>query len=151
MKVIVDTNIIFSAILNTNSKLGRILLYPDNKNIKFYSTTQLQNEIEEHKDKLIKLSGYSNNDFIRIKELILRKIRFINNQLISEKAYQFSESLTSDVDIDDTEFIALCEHLNGKLWTGDKKLQKGLLKKGWDHFITPDELIEKLTHPKQQQ
>jgi predicted nucleic acid-binding protein len=61
MRIVVDTNIVFSAILNTNSKIGKILLHPGRR-FNFYSTQQLLNEIEEHRVKLILLSGYSENE-----------------------------------------------------------------------------------------
>jgi predicted nucleic acid-binding protein len=73
---------------------------------------------------------------------LVRKIRFINIHLISKETYLKAEELTSDVDIDDCEFIALTEHLNGKLWSGDKKLIKGLLNKKWKRFINSGELYE---------
>jgi len=49
MRIVIDTNVAFSAILNTNSKIARVLLHPRSK-FNFYSTEQLINEIEEHKD-----------------------------------------------------------------------------------------------------
>jgi predicted nucleic acid-binding protein len=48
MRVVVDTNIVFSIILNTSSKLSRIILQPGSL-FNFYSTEQLLREIEEHK------------------------------------------------------------------------------------------------------
>ena len=48
--------------------------------------------------------------------------------------------LTSDVDEDDTPFIALGIELNAKLWTGDKILARGLAKKGTDLIITTADL-----------
>lgn len=143
MRVVVDTNIVFSAILNTNSKLGRILLFSP-KQVNFYSTEQLLNEIEEHKDKILNLSGYSPEELTRIIQLITRKIRFINVRIISKNAFNIAENLTHDVDIDDTEFIALTEHLKGQFWSGDKALIRGLLKKKWNKFITTDQLYSKL-------
>lgn len=141
MRIVVDTNIVFSAILNTNSQFSRILLQPKSR-CNFYSTLQLLREIHEHADKLIELSGYSSQDLERLIQLITGKIRFINPELISRQAYFLAESLTLGVDIDDTEFVALTEHLKGRLWSGDKKLQAGLTKKGWTRFITTSELLK---------
>lgn len=141
MRIVVDTNIVFSAILNTNSKLARIILQPHRK-INFYSTEQLKREIEEHKSKTKTLTDYSDSELERIISLYTRRIRFINIKLISKKAYQMAEKLTFDIDIDDTEFVALTEHLRGKLWSGDKELQTGLSRKGWNKFITSNEIFE---------
>jgi putative PIN family toxin of toxin-antitoxin system len=142
MRVVVDTNIVFSAILNSNSKIAQILLTPRNI-LNFYSTEQLLTEIEEHKSKIKKLSGYSTIEVGRVIQLITSRIRFINPQLIPNTLYNRAEQLTHDVDIDDTEFIALTDHIKGIFWSGDKELQNGLAKKGWTKFITTDELYRK--------
>ena len=118
MRIVVDTNIVFSAILNTNSKIAIILLQPKSR-LNFYSTERLSYEIEEHKEKIKKISNYSDYELDRIITLITNKIRFINLRLIPKESYEFSESLTQDIDIDDTEFVALTEHIKGKLWSGD--------------------------------
>lgn len=141
MRIVIDTNIVFSSILNSNSKISKVLLHPRSK-LHFYSTDQLLKEIEEHKSKLKTLSHYSDIDLERIITLITNKIRFINVKLISREAFIFAESLTKDVDIDDTEFVALTEHLRGKLWSGDLSLQRGLKNKGWKRFISTSELLE---------
>ncbi len=142
MRIVIDTNITFSAILNTNSRIARILLHP-RSTFNFYSTNQLLNEIEEHKGKIKQLSDYSDHELTRITKLITGKIRFINVRLISRESFKQAETLTFDVDIDDTEFVALTEHIKGKLWTGDQELQRGLIKKGWNKFINTDELYQK--------
>lgn len=143
MRIVVDTNIAFSAILNTESKIARILLQPKTR-LNFYSTVQLLREIEEHKEKIKKLSNYSDQELDRIIVLINNKIRFINLRLIPKESYNFAESLTQDIDIDDTEFVALTEHIKGRFWSGDRELQKGLIKKGWNKFITTEELFERI-------
>jgi predicted nucleic acid-binding protein len=143
MRIVVDTNIAFSAILNTNSKIARILLQPKTR-LNFYSTIQLSREIEEHKEKIKKISNYSDYELDRIITLINNKIRFINLRLIPKESYNFAESLTQGIDIDDTEFVALTEHIKGKFWSGDRELQKGLNKKGWNKFITTEELYERI-------
>jgi len=56
MRVVVDTNIVFSAILNTNSTIATVLIKPG-KRVNFYSTEQLFSEIKDHKEKLKTLSN----------------------------------------------------------------------------------------------
>jgi predicted nucleic acid-binding protein len=140
MRIVVDTNIVFSAMLNTNSKIAKIILQPKTR-LNFYSTETLLLEIEEHSKKLKNISGYTDPEFKRIFEIFTRKIRFINVQLIPKEIYQRSLSLTENVDVDDTEFVALTEHIKGKLWSGDKQLRKGLENKNWNKFISTTDLL----------
>lgn len=141
MRIIVDTNIAFSGILNTNSKISRIILQPKTQ-LNFYSTNELENELAEHWDKLKKISKYSDTDLHKAASLIISRIRFINVELIPQRLFIKAEKLAADIDIDDTEFIALTEHVRGKLWTGDKQLVKGLKKKNWNETISTDELFK---------
>lgn len=141
MRIVVDTNIVFSAILNTNSKITQIILHPKS-GLNFYSTEQLLLEINEHKSKLKKLSGYSDSDLNRVLHIITKRIKFIHPGLIPSTVFKSSEELASDIDVDDTEFIALTEHIKGKFWSGDKSLISGLKKKGWNKSITTEELFK---------
>lgn len=45
--IIVDTNIIFSAILNAQSNIGEIL-FNNNEQFEFYTSDYLREEIERH-------------------------------------------------------------------------------------------------------
>lgn len=139
MKVVVDTNIVFSAILNTNQLIGRILLSPT-QSVSFYSTDLLKEEIDNHKEKLRKVSGYSERELAEISRLVMNRIVFIDLQLIPSELLTQTEYLLHEIDPDDVEFVALTKHLSGKLWSGDIKLQKGLKAKGWNSFISTTEL-----------
>jgi predicted nucleic acid-binding protein len=141
MRIVVDTNIVFSAILNTNSKIARIILQPKSK-LNFYSTDQLQYELAEHWDKLKALSKYSEIELHKVATLITSRIKFINVEFIPLKLLLKAEFITTDIDIDDTEFVALAEHIKGKLWTGDKTLTKGLRRKKWDNIVSTEELYQ---------
>ncbi|WP_373496022.1 hypothetical protein [Aquiflexum sp.] len=48
------------------------------------------------------------------------------------------------MDIDDTEFVALTEHIKGKIWSGDRVLKKGLEEKGWNKLISIEEILKVL-------
>jgi predicted nucleic acid-binding protein len=141
MRIVIDTNIAFSAILNTDSLIARIILQPKSK-LHFYSTDLLLLEIAEHKDKLRLMSGYSSDELGEIIELITAKIRFINARLIPSKLLLETQDFIKNIEIDDTEFVALAIHIKGRLWSGDKMLQKGLLQKGWTKFITTADLYQ---------
>ncbi len=139
MKIVVDNNIVFSAVLNTNSRIANILLQ-SGMFIHFYSTDLLLAEISEHKQKLQKLSGLSKEDLDKSIALITRKIRFIDARLIPNAIFNSTEELLKDIDLDDVEFVALTDHIGGKLWSGDKTLQRKLARKNWEKFISLSEL-----------
>jgi predicted nucleic acid-binding protein len=129
--------------LNSNGKIGRILLYPPS-HLRFYSTTQLLSEIDQNSEKIKKLTSYTDEELNEIKRLVIRNIRFIDVELISKEAFSTALDLTKDVDIDDTEFVALAEYMNGFLWSGDRVLTKGLMRKNWQRIISTDELFRLL-------
>lgn len=141
MRIVVDTNIAFSAVLNTDSRIARILLQ-SKSGVNFYSTDLLMLEMEEHKHKLQKIADYSDAELSKAITLITNKIRFIDARLIPPQTFLESQQLLEDIDVDDTEFVALTTHISGKLWSGDKALLAGLKQKGWDHFVTTKELAE---------
>lgn len=143
MRIVVDTNIVFSAILNSNSRISKIILQPRTK-LNFYSTDQLMQEINDHKEKLREFTTFSEKELNRTIQLIANRIRFINVSIIPIASYNKAESLVSDIDEDDIEFVALTEHIKGRLWTGDKELRLGLEMKKWNKFITTEELIENI-------
>lgn len=84
MRIVVDSNIVFSAILNSNNKISQILLQPKTR-INFYSTNQLLLEIIRHKSKIQKISKYSDDDLDRAISIITSKIKFINIQMSLKK------------------------------------------------------------------
>src|SRR3972149_3247200 len=116
MRIVVDTNIAFSAILKSNSIIAKILLASKTR-LNFYSTDLLQQEISDHKLKLKELSGLSESDLNKSISLVTGKIRFIDALLIPSVVFNRTKDLLKEIDIDDTEFVALTEHINGKLWS----------------------------------
>ncbi len=141
MKIIIDSNIVFSAILNSQSKIGQIIIL-GSKFFKFYTVGLLKDEIEEHKDKILKISGFTNQQFIKSYQIISKRITFVDEILISDKTFLKAIDLVSDIDENDALFVALTNHLNGKLWTGDKKLITGLKKKKYSKTISTNDLYE---------
>ena len=85
MKIIVDTNIVFSAILNSNSRIGKVLLN-SKEHFQFFSCNYLRVEIRRHRKKLLKLtkltdfrevSGYKKVEHSEGSTVIRRNFRVI--------------------------------------------------------------------------
>jgi predicted nucleic acid-binding protein len=139
MKIIVDTNIVFSAILNSNSRIGKILLN-SNQHFQFFSCNYLRIEIQRHKNKLLKLTKLTEPHLTELEVLLIHKITFIDERLIPSKILIETEVQLKAIDPNDTAFVALAKHLGGKLWTGDMKLYRGLKAKRFKDIILTSEL-----------
>lgn len=139
MNIIVDSNIVFSAILNSQSRIGQLIVY-GSKFFDFYSVNLLKTEIFNHKIKLLKSSGLDDSQFERAFEIITERITFIDEILISDDDINKAFELVSGIDENDALFIALTNHMDSKLWSGDKKLINGLSNKGYNQIISTDTL-----------
>lgn len=143
MRVIVDANIVFSGILNSNGKIGDILIN-HGKSLTMLAPEFLRTEIFRLYPKLSKISGMSLEQ-LRLTEMqICKEIKFISEEQISPRFWGVAEKLVNDIDPNDTHYIAYLKHFRCKIWSGEKHLMKGLRKKGFINFITTDELYELL-------
>jgi predicted nucleic acid-binding protein len=139
VKIVVDTNIVFSGILNSSSSIGRILLSPK-EHFQFYSCEFLRVEISKHRTKIQKRTKLSAEEVEELELIVTKNISFINDGLIPGKMIAETESLLAEIDLNDTPFVALAKHLKAKLWTGDKELVTGLKAKKFKDVITTGEL-----------
>lgn len=140
MKIIVDTNIVFSALLNSNNAIGSIL-FTSYDLFEFYSPSYLRFEIKKHWQKLLKISKLQEDNLEASYQLVLSKIKFIDEELIPQDTWLESEILVEGVDIDDIPFVALTVFLDGKLWTGDKILYSGLKSRGFSSILNTTDIL----------
>jgi len=140
MKIVVDTNIIFSALLNSNSTIGDLLFNSDN-HFEFYSCSYMRYEIQKHWLRLKKISKLSEEQLQISYAQVLSKLRFINEEIIPVETWVASEKITKGIDIDDTDFVALTKFLRANLWTGDKALYNGLKKLNFKKLLNTTELL----------
>ena len=140
MKIIADTNILFSGLVNTSGTIGDLLFDPENV-FEFYSCDYMRFEINKHWDKLKKISKLTDQDLKESLFKLYTKIHFINEVQIPEKIWLKAETLTLNIDIDDIDFVAMTDYLKGVLWTGDKELYNGLKSKGFKKVVNTQELV----------
>lgn len=139
MRIIVDTNIVFSAILNSSNRIGKILLH-SNGPFQFYSCNYLLTEIRRHRNKLLKLTKLTEEKLAELEGLVTLNITFIDERLLPPALLLKTENLLKSIDPNDTPFVALAKHLEGKLWTGDMQLYTGLKIKRFKNIVTTAEL-----------
>jgi len=140
MKVIIDSNIVFSALLNTQSTIGDILLNSQDQ-LEFYTCSYLREEIDTHKPRILAKTGYTEIEYREVEFLIYQQIIFFTESLITFDIWKQAVELVRDVDMDDIAFVALSLFLDIKIWTRDKKLQNGLRAKGFNNLISTQELL----------
>lgn len=124
-KIIIDTNIIFSCLLNSQGIIGDLIFNSDSI-FEFYSNQYMRFEINKHWNKLKKVSKLTDLELETAYDKMLTKFTFINEELISQTNWEKAEALVANIDLDDTEFVALTKYLKGGLWTGDRVLYEGL-------------------------
>lgn len=84
MIVVVDTNIVFSAILNPKGKLNDLLLNSATK-YDFFTPTFLIHELISKHDKIKSVSGLSNGEINFLKRILFQSIHFIDPELVLER------------------------------------------------------------------
>ena len=129
VNVVVDTNIVFSGILNQNGSISDILLNSADV-FEFYAPSSIVEELDNHHQKLVSISGLSEKEIRFLKRMLFKKINLIDLERIGSNNWKEAIALTKDVDEYDAPFIALSLELESPLSTGDKKLIKGLERKG---------------------
>ena len=136
MKVIVDTNIMFSILLKDKSKERDVLFLSED--LEFFSCRFAIVELFKHKEKISKFSKLTEDEILTSLYRLLKIINFYNEDLISREVLKKAYELCSGIDEKDTLFVALTLEINGYLWTGDKKLKEELISKGFYKFWPSD-------------
>ena len=142
-KVVIDTNIVFSAILNPGSRIGKIII-GSRSHFQFYTCNFLRVELIKHRKKLLQLTKLSGQELDELEFVLTKNIIFINEGLLPYNTLIDTERILTDIDINDTPFVALTKHLKAKLWTGDKALSSGLASKKFIEVLSTNQLSDLL-------
>lgn len=134
MLIVIDTTMIFSLLIGKNYKMRDVFFDSENH---FYAPNYVVDETFEKKEKILQYSALTEVEMYDLLYRIFERIRFINENLVSQSNKQRAYQLCKDIDEDDTPIIALALQLSAMVWTGDEKLKKGLRSKGFNFFYKP--------------
>lgn len=135
MKVVVDTNVIFSALIRSESRISRALFMEEE--IEFFIPRIAVVEIFKYKEKILQAAGCEEEVLLEQFHRVLKRLNFVNEDLISLKNYTTAWKLCKDIDPKDFLFVALALELESLLWTGDRVLVSGLTERGFKQFFVP--------------
>ncbi|WP_407526453.1 PIN domain-containing protein [Lacibacter sp. MH-610] len=137
--IVIDANIIISAILNPFGAIPKIIIVGTPKT-EFVIPDFALKEVNLHKKKICKYSGISSTDFDMLLSSISAHLITLSSDEISSKTIKTAALLTNDIDSKDILYVALSIELGALLWTGDKKLYNGLRKKRFASVISTQEI-----------
>lgn len=141
MRVVVDTNIVFSSILNSNGLIGELLFNSEDQ-FEFFSSEFIIDELTKYKAKLQALTKMSEDKIDVSIHQVLKNVELISLEALSETHWSRAYELVVDVDENDTPFLATAIGIKASIWTGDKKLINGLRAKGFQYIYSTAELFE---------
>jgi predicted nucleic acid-binding protein len=143
MNLVVDTNIIISALITPEGTISRLLLQ-DLADSQLISPHFLFDEIISKYDKIQSITRLSDEDLKELFYLLIKHIDFIDNDLISFENQKKAFTLVSDIDKKDLLFVALSIQTGFSLWSGDLKLVKGLKTRGFASVLETKEIVERI-------
>lgn len=134
-RVVVDANLAFKALTVGRGDL-RDRLNPS-ENILFFSPRFLFVELFKHKERLNRAARVTEGELLEALHTLMTRLEFVTEDNITIGTWMEAHRLCHDVDEKDTPYVALTLHLDGRLWTEDEELKRGLRAKRFDHFYEP--------------
>lgn len=120
MKVVLDTNVLISALIR-NSATRRLIIETDAKLV--YPEAGIK-EIKKYRGLIIKKSGLGEKEFNSVFSLLLEYIELVPDNLI-ESTLKEARDIMLKIDEKDVVFIATALVFeNSKIWSDDKDFKK---------------------------
>ncbi len=117
MEVVIDTNVIISALI----KSGKTREIISKSYFDFITPAYTLSEINKHKDEIFKKAKISQEEFNELLDRLFRHIRILNPKAYSSYLDKANELIK---DADDVPFLACALYLNCPIWSDDKHFQK---------------------------
>ncbi len=119
MKIIIDSNILFSAMIKDSTTRSIILEYDG----QFLFPEFIFQELKKHKVELLRKSKMKESEFNNLLDIILSKVKIIHNEEISHHKHR-AWRLVKDIDPNDAIFIATALTIpQSIIWSNDQKLK----------------------------
>ncbi len=119
MSIVVDTNILISALIKDSVTRNLIL---NIKEILLLLELDLE-EIDNHKEEILDKSGLSENEFEVMLSFLLKNFKIIKTEEVINYREEAIE-IIGNIDKDDVVFFATALAFNCPIWSDDKRLKE---------------------------
>ena len=126
MKLIVDTNILISALIR-DSVTRKIIIY---SGIDLYYPEISLHELRKHEKNIIRKSGSNKDSYRKILNKLLEYIELLPEEIVLKNLNE-SKKIMQNIDPDDVVFISAALGINADIWTNDKDFRKQRKIKIW--------------------
>jgi predicted nucleic acid-binding protein len=133
--VVIDANIAFKCLHSGRGDL-RERIGPG-RNPRFFSPRFLFIELFKHKERLIRAAGIPEAELLEALYLLTSHLEFVNEANIPLGTWIEAHRICKGIDLNDTPYVALTLHVDGRLWTDDQELKSALPARGFDRFFDP--------------
>ena len=136
MKLVVDSNIVFSALISARSIYLEIfeatdVYVPD---FIFVEMARYETRIRQQTELEDALKLFTQDLFANITVIL--------NIAIASGSFMKAHSLCANIDPEDIPFVALSIDLDMPLWRNDKKLREGLRAKGYTSVVGSSDVFD---------
>ncbi len=114
MKLVLDSNIIFLALIKKSTTRNIIL----SDVFELHAPEYIFSEITKHKELLLKKSKMNEGELDALLLLLQKHIRLVPKEKYNENM-ALAEDILKDIDTTDSPFLALAMALNCKIWSND--------------------------------
>jgi len=126
LRLVLDTNIIISALINRKSTIRDILL---SDKIIFYLPELVLAELLKHKELLCKKTGLSHREVFFTIFYLLSKVEIVKKEAFSENLEK-ARNIMEKIDVKDSEFVALALSIeNDGIFSNDRHFDNSGVKK----------------------
>lgn len=120
LKVVIDSNILFSALIRNGTNRQLILEFPG----ELLFSSFIYDEAKKYQHELMAKSGMNPNEFQLLFQFLLQRMTIVDAEKIKPFQKQ-AKTIVKDIDPNDDVFIACAlAHPNSILWSNDKALKR---------------------------
>lgn len=119
MELVVDTNIVFSALIADGKTREIIITGEQELHVPEYFFNELSNNLDEVEEK----TGLERHELEMLLNILFEQMHVVPREEFEDRLNQ-ARNLIADTDPDDAPFLALALHLDAGIWSDDQHFQE---------------------------